>query len=94
MKTISMSELNQRISAVTREVIETGQPVRVTNRGRAVLRLVPEPTTSDNPLQALVDAGLATAPRRQPRVIEKRRQRRLSRRVDEIIDDIRSDRDI
>lgn len=87
-----MSELNQRISAVTREVIETGEPIRVTNRGRAVLRLVPEPTTASDVLQALIGAGLATPPQLPPQPIE-RAPVRLSRDVDELIDEIRSDRD-
>lgn len=89
-----MSELNQRISAVTREVMETGEPIRVTNRGRAVLRLVPEPTTAGDPLQALVDAGLATPPQHPPRTIGQREPTRLSRSVDELIGEVRSDRDL
>lgn len=89
-----MSELNQRVSAVTREVIETGEPIRVTNRGRAVLRLVPESATAGDPLQALVEAGLATPPRRRPRTIKPRTPPRLSQDIDDLIDDVRSDRDV
>jgi prevent-host-death family protein len=42
MKTITMTELNQRTSAITREVTESGETVLVTNHGKPVLRLVPE----------------------------------------------------
>ncbi len=60
-----MTELNQRISAITREIAETGEPVRVTNRGKVVLRLIPEPVDGASPIEALIAAGLATAPTRE-----------------------------
>lgn len=62
-----MTELNQRISAITREIAETGEPVRVTNRGRVVLRLVPETGESLSPIESVISAGLATPPARARR---------------------------
>lgn len=59
-----MTELNQRISAITREIAETGEPVRVTNRGRVVLRLVPETGDALSPIESMIAAGLATSPSR------------------------------
>lgn len=38
-----MTEFNQRVSAVTREVMKLREPVRITNRARVVLRDIPQP---------------------------------------------------
>ena len=62
-----MTELNQRISAITREIAETGEPVRVTNRGRVVLRLVPVTGDALSPIESVIAAGLATPPTRARR---------------------------
>lgn len=94
MKTITMTELNQRISAVTRAVIEDGESFRVTNRGRAVLRLVPEVQGSDNAVEALVNAGLATPPRRPHRRLSGRAAVALSGDLDDILDEVNSDIDL
>lgn len=58
-----MTEFNQRVSAITREVVERGEPISVTNRGKVVLRLVPEPTSVGDPLASLIAAGRAAPPR-------------------------------
>ncbi|NGN92484.1 type II toxin-antitoxin system Phd/YefM family antitoxin [Nocardioides sp. KC13] len=79
-----MTELNQRISAVTRAVIEDGESFRVTNGGRAVLRLVPEVQWLDNPVEALVNAGLATPPKRPHRHLSDRSAAALSAELDEV----------
>lgn len=89
-----MTEFNQRVSAVTREVVESGEPVRVTNRGRAVLRLVPEPTAPADPLETLIAAGQASAPRRTPRPLSGRKPVELSRDLDELIAEVSGDADI
>lgn len=93
MKTITMTELNQRISAVTRDVIENGESFQVTNRGRAVLRLVPEVQNSDNPIESLLNAGLATPPKRGHRRLTAHRVP-LSRSIDELLDEVNSDTDL
>lgn len=94
MKTITMTEFNQRVSAVAREAIEQGEAVRITKRGRVVLRLVPEPDSSDSPIEALFAAGLATPPRREHLRIEHRAPVALSRSIDELIEETSSDVDL
>lgn len=94
MKTISMTEFNQRVSAVTREVVETGEPLRVTNRGRAVLRLVPEPVIADDPLAALIAEGLASPPRRKHRPARDRAPIELSHDLDELLAEVDGDVEI
>lgn len=89
-----MTELNQQVSAVTREVVETGEPVRVTNRGRVVLRLVPEPHGEQGPLGALVSSGLATPPRREHRRGTHRVPVSLSRPIDDLLDEVNRDAEI
>ncbi len=89
-----MTEFNQRVSAVSRLVIESGETMKVTNRGRVVLRLVPEPPASDNPLDALVSVGQATAPTRPHRPLSGRPPVRLSDDIDALLDDVRADADV
>jgi prevent-host-death family protein len=85
MKTITMTEFNQRVSAVTREVVDTGQEVVVTGRGRPVLRLVPElPATSD-PLDALIAAGRATPPTGAPYPVPHPEPMKLSKNIDDVL---------
>ncbi|WP_336662659.1 type II toxin-antitoxin system Phd/YefM family antitoxin [Leucobacter sp. USHLN154] len=91
MKSITMTEFNQRVSSVARNAIERGETVRVTNRGRVVLRLVPEPVSSGDPIDELVAAGLASAPRRGHRPIGHRSPVRLSRDLDELIAEVSDD---
>ena len=52
-----MTEFNQRVSAVSRLVIESGETMKVTNRGRVVLRLVPDPQTKLREGQEILFAG-------------------------------------
>ncbi len=47
MRTVTMTEFNQRVSAITREVTETGEPVQITNRGTVVLHIAPGPAPVD-----------------------------------------------
>lgn len=86
-----MTELNQRVSAITREVVDSGEPICVTNRGRVVLRLVPEPTGSDDVLAALVAAGLASPSRAGRPHLTRREPVALSRTIDELLADERND---
>jgi prevent-host-death family protein len=91
MKTVTMTELNQRTSAITREVTEGGETVRVTNHGKTVLRLVPEKPASDDPLQRLIDAGLAT-PARDPGAFDPAGEPvPTSRPLDELLEETRAD---
>ena len=91
MGTISMTEFNQQVSAVTRRVIESGETIKVTNRGRVVLRLVPEPSVSDDPLEALVAIGMATAPTMPHRRLSGRRPVRLSADLGQLLEETRAD---
>ena len=86
-----MTEFNQRSSAVAREVVESGQPVRVTNRGRAVLRLVPEIDASRDRLEAMVAAGLATPPTGDGSWRPPGKPIALSRPLREILEEVRRD---
>lgn len=91
MGTVTMTEFNQQVSAVTRRVTELGETIRVTNRGRVVLRLIPEPQTTGSVLDALVTTGLAAAPSQQHRSIGQRQPVRLSRDLGEILDEVNAD---
>ncbi len=91
-----MTELNQRVSTITREVIETGEPVQVTKHGDVVLRIVPELRDAMDPLERLIAAGKAMPPRSRgegvkwsdlPPVV-------LSRPLDELVEEERRDADI
>lgn len=62
MTVVGVRELKQNASAVL-ALVEAGEVVDVTVRGRLVGRLVPVSASSD-PLQRLIDEGLATPPSR------------------------------
>lgn len=63
METIGLRELNQNPSrAVAR--VRAGESLLVTDRGRPILRMVPEPEAV-GVLAGLVAAGTATAPAEQ-----------------------------
>lgn len=89
-----MTQLNQQISAVTREVVETGEPVEVTNRGQVVLRLMPAVPASEGPLTGLVSKGLATPPRRRHDPGRSRGRVELSRDLDDLLDEVNADADL
>lgn len=91
MKNITMTELNQHISSITRDVIERGEPVVVTKRGRPVLRLVPEVPAADDPLAALVATGKASPPTSMSSKTVRRAPVTLSRPLDELLDEERAD---
>lgn len=89
-----MTEFNQRSSAVAREVIESGQPVQVTNRGRVVMRLVPEVDTSTDPLAALVAEGFVEPPKSAEPWVPTGKPIYLSRSIEEVLEEVRSDNEI
>jgi prevent-host-death family protein len=61
METIGLRELNQNPSrAVAR--VRAGESIVVTDRGRPILRMVPETAGRPSALQRLVAAGEAVAP--------------------------------
>ncbi|WP_091180201.1 type II toxin-antitoxin system Phd/YefM family antitoxin [Paramicrobacterium humi] len=91
MKTVTMTEFNQRVSAVVRDAIDRGESVRVTNRGRVVLRLVPEVQESATSIDQLVASGLATGPQKEHRTIGKRAPVPLSRNLDDLIEEVSDD---
>ncbi len=88
-----MTEFNQRVSAIARRVIEQGETIRVTNRGRVVLRIVPEPPYEDS-LAGLVDSGQAVAPSGPHRKRAGRAPVRLSRDLDALLDETRADAEL
>ena len=61
-----MTEFNQRVSSITRRVIEGGTPVQVTRHGKPVLRLIPEVPDAGDPVESLLTLGLATPPVHDP----------------------------
>jgi prevent-host-death family protein len=58
MMTITARELNQHTGRVLDTIEATGEPVMVTRRGRPLVRIEPV-TEVDDPIQRLIDAGLA-----------------------------------
>lgn len=94
MGTITMTEFNQQVSAVARRVVEEGETVRVTNRGRVVLRIVPEPQARGDVLESLISAGLASKPEREHRPIGPREPVALSRDLDELLAEVNADVDL
>ncbi len=91
MGTVTMTELNQKVSAVTRRVVELGETVQVTNRGRVVLRLVPEPQSTGSNLDTLIAAGVATPPTARHRPIGDRAPVPLSGDLDDILREVNAD---
>ncbi|WP_035280128.1 type II toxin-antitoxin system Phd/YefM family antitoxin [Brevibacterium album] len=94
MKTITMTEFNQRVSAVVSEAIARGETVQVTKHGRAVLRLVPETPAGEDPVQSLIDSGLASAPRRAHSPIGARPPVPLTHDLDDLIAAVNADADV
>ena len=86
-----MTEFNQQVSAIAREVMENGEPVQVTTRGRAVLRLVPEPPESGDVLDRLTHAGLASAPTQVPMRIRHGKPVTLSAELDDLLSEVNRD---
>lgn len=94
MKTVTMTELNQQVSSITRLVVDRGVPVQVTKHGRPVMTLVPEVPESAGPVEALIAAGLASPPTRRRRSWRGVERVRLSRPLDDLLDETRADADV
>jgi prevent-host-death family protein len=57
MATVTVSELNQQTARVL-ERVKNGEPVTITEYGRAIARIVPDaPSTGDSLLDALIAQG-------------------------------------
>ncbi|PHP53714.1 type II toxin-antitoxin system Phd/YefM family antitoxin [Actinomyces ruminis] len=60
-RTVSLRELNQRSGRIVADVVSSGRPVTVTDRGRPVVRLVPiDP--EETPYERLLCEGLIERP--------------------------------
>lgn len=94
MKTISLTELNQNVSRVTRELVESGEPVQVTNRGIVILRMIPESSRSKSRLEELYELGMASPPRTAAVPMSHRPPMTLSRPIDEILAEVTADTDV
>ena len=58
MKTLTASDFKARCLAIVDEVAETGEPVTITKRGKAVAQLVPPvPRDEDHPQFSLRNSG-------------------------------------
>ena len=86
-----MTEFNQQVSSITRRVVARRVPVQVTRHGKPVLRLVPETPALEDPVESLIALGLATPPVRAPRSWKGREPVALSRRLDDLLEETRSD---
>lgn len=88
MGTVGIRALRQNASAVVAEAA-AGDIVVITDRGRPVAMLVPY---QEDRIRAMVDAGLATPPRRSLRDLPAPRARRRDERpLTEVLDEMRSD---
>ena len=88
-----MTELNQQVSAVTRQVVENGESIQVTNRGSVVMWLVPATRGDQGPVAGLVAAGLATAAQQPHRPIGARAPVALSGDLDGLLAEVNRDAD-
>lgn len=56
--TVGVRQLKSQLSEYLRRV-KAGEMVIITERGRPIARIIPEPETLDEKIQRLIDAGLA-----------------------------------
>ncbi|MDO4899430.1 type II toxin-antitoxin system Phd/YefM family antitoxin [Actinomyces sp.] len=56
-RTVSLRELNQRSGRIVADVVSSGRPVTITDRGRPVVRLVPI-APEETPYERLLREGL------------------------------------
>lgn len=56
---VGVRELRQSASVLLKRIAETGEPIEITNHGRAVAHLVPIQTRGRYSLEDLIAAGLA-----------------------------------
>lgn len=65
--TVGVRELKAQLSEYLRRV-KAGETVIITERGRAIGRIVPEAETLDEKLRRLIDAGLAEWTGQKPEI--------------------------
>ena len=87
---VGVRELRQSLSVYLRRVAG-GESFQVTEHGRAVAILAPLPAGA-SPLERLVAAGRATAPRGDLRELGAPRGGHVSRRASAVLRDLRTDR--
>ena len=87
---VGVRELRQSLSVYLRRVAG-GETFQVTERGRSVAILAPLPSGSTT-IERLVAAGRATRPAGDLRELGPPRGRRASRRVSQILSDMRGER--
>ncbi|HEV8483036.1 MAG TPA: type II toxin-antitoxin system prevent-host-death family antitoxin [Acidobacteriota bacterium] len=89
-QSVGVRELRQNLSVYLRRV-KRGEPIEVTERGRAVAILapLPEPATA---MDRLVASGRASAPAGDLLDLAPIPSRGLSRRLRRALDDIRAER--
>ncbi len=88
MGTVGIRALKQNASAVVAEAA-AGDIVVITDRGRPVAMLVPY---QQNRIQALIDAGLATPPKRSLRDLPPPAPRRRGERpLTEVLEEMRAE---
>jgi prevent-host-death family protein len=66
---VGVRELKSRLSEYLRRV-KAGETVIITERGRPIGRIVPEPQTLEEKMQRLIDAGLAEWNGERPEITE------------------------
>ncbi|HEV8310039.1 MAG TPA: prevent-host-death family protein [Methylomirabilota bacterium] len=87
---VGVRELRQSLSVYLRRVAQ-GEIFQVTDRGHAVAILAPLPAGA-SPLERLVAAGRATAPRGDLRELGAPRGGRASRRTSRALREVRAER--
>ena len=88
MTQVGIRALKQNASAVVAEAA-AGEIVVITDRGRPVAMLMPY---KENRIQALIDAGLATPPKRSLRDLPPPRARRRGERpLTEVLEQMRAE---
>jgi prevent-host-death family protein len=66
---VGVRELKSQLSKYLRRV-KAGETVIITERGRPIGRIVPEPETLEERMQRLIDAGLAEWNGERPEIVE------------------------
>jgi prevent-host-death family protein len=66
---VGVRELKSQLSRYLRRV-KTGETIIITDHGKPIARLVPEPLTLEEKMQRLIDAGLAEWNGKKPEIVE------------------------
>ena len=81
---VGIRDLKARLSSYLREV-KAGSSVLITERGRLVGRIVPEPVSSEDRLKRLVEVGLADWSGRKPPVRKPSARLRGSQMISDLL---------